>query len=198
MSITPTILRQIYRAGILLFMLIYAVAATLYPGGNSFNTSAPGFSWRYNYWCNLLNETALNGQPNPGAKIAFTGMVVLSISLSLFFWTAPARLVLSHPLKGLIRTTGIAAMSVSLLLGSSLNHDLITNLASGLGLIAIGGLILALYKEKRWGFFSWAMANLLLGILNNILYRDPGLIIHLPLVQKISFGSFLLWMLVFP
>ncbi len=188
----------LYRYGILLFLLFYVIAAALYPGGNAFNTTATGFSWRYNYWCNLLNETAINGSPNPGARFAQAGMFVLSLSLSLFFISAPSRLQLKDGLKQLIRLTGIAAMVTALLLGSSLPHDWITNLASGLGLIAMGGLLVGIYRNRLWLFFWWALFNLVLVAVNNWLYLDPDLILYLPVVQKISFASFLLWMLFFP
>lgn len=188
----------LYRYGILLFLIFYFFAAALYPGGNAFNTTATGFSWRYNYWCNLLNETAINGSPNPGARFAKAGMFVLSLSLSLFFISAPSRLQLKDALKLLIRFTGIAAMVTALLLGSSLPHDWITNLASGLGLIAMGGLLVGIYRNRLWVFFWWALFNLVLVAVNNWLYLDPDLILYLPVVQKISFASFLLWMLFFP
>jgi hypothetical protein len=47
--------------GILIFILLYIVAAFFYPGGSEFDTHSDGFSWKHNYWCNLLNELAIKG-----------------------------------------------------------------------------------------------------------------------------------------
>lgn len=193
-----TIVRLSYRTGIILYIVLYFIAASLYPGGNSFNEKTPGFSWRYNFWCNLLNETAINGEPNSGQLFAIAGLLVLSISLSLFFIAAPGALRLNEATRMAIRISGTTAMLSALLLASPLPHDLITNIASGLGLIAMGGLLLGLYRSGLRFLFVWALLNLFLVVLNNWFYLDPELIRDLPLVQKISFLSFLLWILVFP
>lgn len=193
-----TIVRLCYRTGIILYMVLYFIAASRYPGGNSFNEKTPGFSWRYNFWCNLLNETAINGEPNKGQLIALAGLLVLCISLTLFFIAAPGALRLNNSARMAIRISGSAAMLAALLLASPLPHDLITNIASGLGLIAMAGLLLGIYRTGLHLLFGWALLNLLLVVLNNWFYLDPELIRYLPIVQKISFLSFLLWILVFP
>src|SRR3954449_6164304 len=58
--------------GIILFLLLYFIATLYYPGGAQFDKTTKGFSWTQNYWCNLLNENAINGLPNPARPIAIT------------------------------------------------------------------------------------------------------------------------------
>jgi hypothetical protein len=89
--------------------------------------------------------------------------------------------------------TGVAAMGTALLLNSSVDHDLITNLASLLGLMAVVGTLIGL-RRLQWNILFWfGTMNLLLVLLNNFLYYNPELIGYLPLVQKISFAAFLIW-----
>jgi hypothetical protein len=94
----------------------------------------------------------------------------------------------------IIQFAGIAAMGTALLLNSSLDHDLITNLASLLGLMAAVGTLIGL-RRLEWNVLFWfGTMNLLLVLLNNLLYYNAELIRYLPLVQKISFAAFLVWL----
>ena len=180
--------------GIPLFVLLYVWASFYYPGGSQADAKSTGFSWVNNYWCNLLNSTAINGQTNPAQPIAMTAMVVLCISLAVFWYLFPM-ISLSKTLSVRItQLTGVAAMGTALLLNSSMNHDLITNLASLLGLMAVMGTLIGL-RRLQWNVLFWfGTMNLLLVLLNNLLYYNAELIRYLPLVQKISFAAFLVWL----
>jgi hypothetical protein len=180
--------------GIPSFVLLYVWASFYYPGGSQADAQSTGFSWVNNYWCNLLNSTAINGQTNPAQPIAMTAMVVLCISLAVFWYLFPM-ISLSKTLSVRItQLTGVAAMGTALLLNSSVDHDLITNLASLLGLMAAVGTLIGL-RRLEWNVLFWfGTMNLLLVLLNNLLYYNAELIRYLPLVQKISFAAFLVWL----
>jgi len=70
--------------GALLFIIFYIIAITLYPGGSQADISSKGFSWMNNYWCNLLNEKAMNGEYNTARPFAIAGMLLLCISMAAF------------------------------------------------------------------------------------------------------------------
>ena len=179
--------------GILIFATLYFLASLLYPGGSQADSQANGFSWINNYWCNLLNDTAINGQPNSAQPLAIAAMLVLCISLSFFWYLFPAYANADWKLKATIRVFGISSMAVAILLFIQPSHDLITNLASAMGVVAVIGTIIVLYKIKWMALYVFGLTNLVLVILNNFLYYTPGWLIYLPLIQKISFGCFLLW-----
>jgi hypothetical protein len=164
-----------------------------YPGGSQADPHAKGFSWIHNYWCNLLNDRAINGQQNPARPIAATAMTILCLSLSAFWIHFPVTSLERRQLVRLVQVAGVAAMVIALLLNTSLDHDMITNLASLLGLIAVAGTLAGLYRLKWWSLFRLGIVNLVLVVLNNLFYYNPGLISYLPLVQKLSFLSFLVW-----
>ncbi len=180
-------------SGVLIFIVLYVVAAFLYPGGSQVDKNSVGFSWINNYWCNLLNENAINGQPNPAKPVAITGMFVLCLSLSFFWFILPKQIIVSKNLKLTIQVSGILAMTVSFLLFTALNHDLVTNLAASFGAIATIGTIIGLYKNKLLALFAFGLLNILLVAVNNYVYYSKGLIVYLPVIQKISFASFLIW-----
>ena len=179
--------------GTLLFVILYCVATLFYPGGSQVDKSSIGFSWTNNYWCNLLNETAINGQPNPAKPIALTGMFVLCLTLSFFWFIFPRQINTSKNLKLSIQVPGILAMTVAFLLFTNINHDLVTNLASLFGAIATIGTFIGLYKNKWFGLFAFGFLNILLVGLNNLCYYNNELIVYLPVIQKISFAAFLIW-----
>lgn len=192
MNVKPT-LAWIPIVGIPCFVLLYVYASLYYPGGSQADPQSTGFSWVHNYWCNLLNQNAINGQPNPAQPIAMIAMVGLSLSLAVFWYQFPMISIHNVLLTRITQFAGIAAMATALLLNSSLDHDMITNLASLLGLVAVVGTLIILHR-LRWNAVFWfGTMNLLLVILNNVLYYSPDLISFLPLIQKISFAAFLVW-----
>ena len=178
--------------GSLLFIVMYFLAAKLYPGGSQADQNSPGFSWINNYWCNLLSENAINGQVNPSRPVALTGMLVLCLTLSSFWLIFPIVLGLGKTVKRIIQFSGVIGMATAMLLFTGW-HDTITNVASLFGLIAVGGTLAGLVRIKWPGLLIFGILNLLLVGLNNYVYYTMGLIIYLPVIQKISFAAFLIW-----
>jgi hypothetical protein len=190
---TKSVLLRIPLIGIPLFIILYVWASMYYPGGSQTDQHSVGFSWMDNYWCNLLNTTAINGEPNHSKPIAMAGMLVLAVSF-VSFWIGFATVALYNKLtrKATI-VSGVLAMATALLLNTSLDHDLVTNLASISGLLAVGGTLIGLYKLQWRSLFWFGLINLILVVINNLFYYNPSLIGYLPLVQKITFGLFLMW-----
>ena len=89
--------------GTMLFVVLYIVATFLYPGGSQVDKNAVGFSWTNNYWCNLLNENAINGQLNPAKPVALTAMFLLCFTLAYFWFLFPNKINLNHKLKLVIQ-----------------------------------------------------------------------------------------------
>jgi hypothetical protein len=179
--------------GIVVFALLYVIATLHYPGGSQFDKESIGFSWKYNYWCNLLNDKAINGSINSAQTYALTAMTILCFSL-IFFWIRfPEYTLMSKFWKLVIKVSGTSSMVFALFLFTNLNHDFLTNLASGLGLLAMMVTFAGLAKNRWFSLLKFGLFNILLVIVNNILYYNESLIIWLPIVQKISFASVLLW-----
>ncbi|WP_153797680.1 hypothetical protein [Foetidibacter luteolus] len=178
--------------GTAFFLLLYIVAAWLYPGGSQAYRYAEGFSWAHNYWCNLLNEVAINGRVNPARPVAMAGMAVLAITLSSFWILFPVKAKAGRAITWVISTTGTLSIASTLFLSTSW-HNTVTNIAGGLGVVALTGTLITLYKLRWVNLFWWGIVNLLLVGLNNYLYYHEAYIKALPVVQKITFLLFLLW-----
>jgi hypothetical protein len=180
-------------AGTLVFLVLYIIAALSYPGGSQADKNSVGFSWLNNYWCNLLAENAINGQPNGARPIAISGMFVLCLSLSLFWWLLPAYINTGKWGTVIIKVCGVGAMATAFFLFTGIHHDLIVNLASSFGVVASFVTMLTLYRKSWHRLFAFGLLNMALVVVNNYLYHAEGMIVYLPLVQKISFATFLAW-----
>jgi hypothetical protein len=192
-----TIIKQYWTLiplfGTVLFAALYFIASLNYPGGSQFDKSAVGFSWANNYWCNLLNDHAINGQLNTAQPIALAALLILCFSLTFFWLLFPKYTVLGNYGKLTIRISGTLAMTCGILLFTNLDHDFITNLASLFGLIAMTGTLFGLHKNGWKMLYDFGLFNLILVGVNNLLYYNKELILYLPLVQKITFATFLIW-----
>lgn len=79
----------------------------MYPGGSEADISAVGFSWRDNYWCNLLNEHAINGQLNEARQVAIAAMSIICLSLVIFWIHFPRSVNTSSILKYIMQVSGV-------------------------------------------------------------------------------------------
>jgi hypothetical protein len=182
---------NIIIACILLFVALYLLAAWLYPGGSQAHPQQAGFSRRYNYWCNLFNETAINGRYNTGRAAAIAGMCVLSVTLALFWLHFPVYAGTQKGLRRLIQVCGVAAAisGIGVFMGP---HDAMINIAGFFGAGAMAGVMMVLWRLRWKRLWALALCCLLLTVLNNLLYYT-GSLYWLPLVQKITFACFLAW-----
>ena len=186
----------IYRiviVGILSFMFLYVIATWYYPGGSQENLHSVGFSWRHNYWCNLLDTMAMNGQLNNAKPIATIALVLLSFSLGLFWYVFPLSVSLSTVKRKIIQLSGVLSMIVALFLLSGFSHDGIINVASFFGIIAMLGTLYGLKNLQQKIFLVWGGLNLLGVAVNAMVYYEKSALFLLPVIQKISFVLFLFW-----
>lgn len=178
-------------AGTAFFLFFYYIATLNYPGGSQADKAGKGFSWLQNYWCNLLNERAINGALNAGRPYAMAGMLLLCLSLGWFWYCFALYMPFKKSHRISMQLSGVSSMCFAFFIFSSW-HDAIINIAVVFAMIALAGTFVGLYKMKWWKLFAFGIFNLLLVTINNWLYYGGGLF-YLPVVQKITFGLFLLW-----
>lgn len=187
-----SILTLLPSIGVLLFCVLYAYAASLYPGGSQANPDAIGFDWKHNYWCNLTNAEGINGMANPAKPVALVAMVLLCSSMTLFFFQFSRHFELSGFWKWAIPVMGTGSMLSAVFIATK-HHDAMTTASSLLGLVVVFGIIRTIYRSRlRLIKASGALCMLLLGLNNAIYYSGYG-IAELPIVQKATFVVVLAW-----
>lgn len=178
--------------GIFIFFILFVYSSTLYPGGSQADLNSIGYDWMNNYWCNLMNEFAMNEELNPARPVAITAMAVLCFSVMLFFIQFSEKATKSPLWKHIIKWGGIFSMICAVLMFSEL-HDLMTTLSSIFGVFAVIGVIWNVYQSGRT-FFKWSgILCIILLALNNYIYYTEVLIEYLPIIQKFTFIAVLMW-----
>ena len=175
-----------------LFVLFYWVAASLYPGGSWADPSQVGFSWRHNYLCDLLDTLSMNGELNPGRHWARASLGVLCAGLLLLWYQLPALMQPSSVLRMLLRLSSAAAFGTMVFLRAG-THDLIVRIAGIFGLVALLSAVIGLWRSGRPGMSILGGWCLGIFLLNYAVYETGSLIRALPLIQKVTFASFLGW-----
>ena len=178
--------------GICLFVILYFIAAALYPGGSEVNRLAKGFSWKHNYWCDLLETHAENGEQNTARPMAIIATAVLCISIAAFWYFVPGLFSFKPFLKKTIQYTGIMSMGMLVFLQADF-HDTVINTSGVLGIVAITLTLVGLYKNHSYSLFMLGLLCFVLFFLNNYIYYTKNGIGYLAVIQKISFFLFLLW-----
>ena len=178
--------------GVVLFLVLYVVAAQYYPGGSQADQASRGFDWVHNYWCNLLNERGVNGEPSASRPIALSAMGVLCVTMGFFAWIFPTQVPFGRKVRVLVQGSGIAGMVLAMFIFTEA-HDWLINISCLLGVISAVGTMVGL-RMMKWNFlFRVGILNLVMVVVNNVLYHYKPWIGALPVVQKITFLMFLGW-----
>jgi len=180
--------------GILFFVGLYIYASTLYPGGSQANLNSKGFDWIHNYWCNLLDNKGMNGQPNPAKMYAIVAMMTLCFSLMIFYILFAQNYSTTKTWKFIITTAGTISMILATLIFTKY-HNLIIILSSIFGLFTIIGIVKEIYISDLKTYKITGAFCMLLLISNNYIYYTKQGIEILPLLQKITFLIVFIWII---
>ena len=184
--------RLIPLMGIGLFVLLYVVAAWYYPGGSEAHESEYGFSLANNYWCDLLEYRARNGHYNISRPVALTAMVLLCISLAVFWYYLPKGIVSDPIYHKAIQFSGIFSM-ISAIFVFTRHHDVVINVAGFFGSIAFLGTFVGLFRTKKYALSWLGIFCFSLCCINYYIFETNHFVWILPVVQKVTFLVCFIW-----
>ena len=174
------------------FVVLYILAAVHYPGGSWIDPGKVGFSFWNNYLCDLLDEVAINGQMNAGRFYARAALGVLCVSL-LFLWVNLPFLFRSRTWSTwAMWVSGILAFVTTMLLSSG-KHDITVRIAGLFGVIALLTVFAELRRAGYLGLMRFGYLCLFIFLGNYYIYETGSGIHSLPIIQKITFGCFIIW-----
>lgn len=184
---------QIPFYGILVFVLAYYIASRFYPGGNVQNSMQKGFDWIHNYWCDLLETKAINGEANLAKPIALVALFLLLTSLGFFFYFFPKFFPAKRNVwDKIIVNFGVISVLLTSLITTDF-HDYTIGISSALGIVALIGIFISLKHHFKKNYFWFGWFSLLVLVANNVMYYTRIGEWYLPLMQKIGFATLLFW-----
>lgn len=77
--------KHLVLTGIIISLVFFIIAISIYPGGSMFDKNAIGFDRTKNFISSLFAAKALNGAENPSRIWACIGMILLPLSYAIFF-----------------------------------------------------------------------------------------------------------------
>lgn len=178
--------------GIGIFISLYVIATTYYPGGSWVDQGQNGFSFWNNYLCDLLDYYAINGDINIARFYARASLAFLCVSLIILWFYLPLLFLIKSVNLKLMSFSGILSLVITLFL-ASVSHDLIVRIAGVFGAIAIILLIVELHKIQFYKMLRLGVFCLIVFFLNYYIYETNLYIKMLPVIQKITFVSFISW-----
>ncbi len=179
--------------GIILIIITAPLITSKYPGGSIIDSNSLGFKWTENYWCNLYEETALNGQQNTARIRAMVSSSFLSIILIGFFLVMSS-LNDKHKIEQkIILIFGLLGVLFTPLGMITKYHDIGVILAGSLCSIAVLTILRILKKEKKYFLYILGYTWGILFVINYLMFFNNIGIVYLPLLQKISFALFFAW-----
>ncbi len=187
----PTIL-LLPLFGMLLFVILYILAAFKYPGGSWVMPQQNGFSFWNNYLCDLLDQNAINGELNTARYFARTSLTVLCLSLVLLWYYLPSLFKGKNLNKNIMWLSGIAALVATSFLSSGA-HDRTVRIAGFFAVIAFLTCFVELLKARHIKLLVFGIGCLIIFLVNYYIYETGLYIRLLPVIQKITFVCFIIW-----
>jgi hypothetical protein len=178
--------------GICIFITLYLVAASLYPGGYRGNPTASGFSLLHNYWCDLFDVITYNGSVNPSRPIAIAAMFVVCMSLGGLFSLLPGLFKDKSIRQTIIRITGVGSMVIAFFIFTSW-HEVVINLCGLFGGTALVLTLAELYRSRLWMLFYAGVTCVTLSCLNFFIYKTGIWLPLLASIQKFTFFVYYGW-----
>ena len=178
--------------GMVLFMALYVVSALMYPGGSWNFPEAVGFSFWNNYLCDLLDYYAVNGELNDGRYAARLALGCLCLGLLVLWFYLPSFFPKHGNNRTIMWVSGILALLSTTFLNTG-THDVTVRVAGFFGAIAFLSLYIELYRIGLYRMFFTGLLCLIIFLINYYIYETGAFISGLPIIQKVTFVSFISW-----
>lgn len=179
--------------GIILYVALFVISASFYPGGSRINPDYIGFDWIHNYWCDLMGKESYTGEKNAARPIAIIGWTSICLSLAIVFWQSINLYYPTGKLNWTFKTTALCAAGFGYFAFTDF-HDLMVALSFPFGAVTVIALTVGLFKSDLSFFkYSVIICIILLSISFLMYFTSIGLF-YLGVTQKISLAISLIWL----
>lgn len=196
------------RLAVLIFVALWILAMSVYPGGNSFDPDSSGHDVLRNFLCDILASTTPAGRSNLVGSIAMnSGMVVLVIGGLLPLWW---RLPYGDPLRRILRVLGLIAAILTLTIcveqafDLAWSHNTITLSAGAAGLVPTMLLALCDWRSsdstaaRRVFLVGTILASLVNFVSYTLVQLGGTLTMVVPVAQSVALVCLVVWLFLQP
>lgn len=172
--------------GMLLYLVVFIIAAGRYPGGSFNKPHGIGYSFFHNFLCDVMNPVTHGGEVNEARTLAVVSHLILSFTMISFFYILPNIFPKKNRNTRLMRIFGMMTMTVFIFMYTEY-HDLIVTATGVLGTIALIPFFIELYKYPNNGLKQLAYTCYILSVIVFFIFETKFGFYYLPLLQKITF-----------
>lgn len=176
-----------------LFVLAYFAAAARYPGGSRLDPQHAGYAHLGNFWCDLLDVTAYNGQPNAGRPLALAATWLLPLALLPLWFRLRELWPTRSRARWLVPAFGMCAM-VAMIGVTTRHHDQAINVGAISAGIALGAILWQLYAARLKPLLLTGSLAVTAGACDYAAYIGGAPASLLPGLQKIAGVALLAWL----
>jgi len=180
--------------GLGLYIIVYTIAVSAYPGGSINYPNANGYSFYHNLLCDAMDPITQSGVINHARFLAIISHLILSFTMISFFYILPKIFSVKNRNTKMIAYFGIAAMTVLIFMYTEY-HDLMVTITGVLGTIAMIPFFIELQFFKNKGLKQIAYLCFLLSIIVFFIFETKFGLYYLPFLQKITFGVDAIWVI---
>lgn len=181
----------LFGIGLALFFLI--LSTFFYPGGSVHDPNAPGFYWQYNYFCNLFDAKAVNGQDNAARPWALTGMFFLCLAVAVFFIRFSPKIP-QKSAAAVVRYAGAGSMVIAVFTATPY-HDPVVTASGTLLLLSLFYITVFVLRSRLQALKVLSVVCMLVFYATNFVYYTSTHLEILPVLQKVCMGLVVCWML---
>ena len=172
--------------GLVLYVIVFTVASSNYPGGSVNVPHDTGYSFFHNFLCDVMNPVTQGGKVNHARPLAVVSHLILSGSMISFFYVLPEIFETSNRNTRMIRGFGMTTMTVFILMCTK-HHDAIVTATAVLGSLALIPFFIELRKYSGQKLKNLAYACYAMSIIVFLIFVTKIGFYYLPFIQKITF-----------
>ncbi|WKK80708.2 hypothetical protein [Marivirga arenosa] len=172
--------------GLAIYLVVFSLAASDYPGGSQNHAIYEGYSFFHNFLCDVMNPVTEGGLVNEARGLAIVSHLILSLTMIIFFYILPDIFHWENRKTQLIRVFGVLTMTAFIFMYTSY-HDAIVVVTALFGSIALIPFFIELTKYENKGFKKLAYACYLLSFVVFVIFVTKIGFYYLPFLQKIVF-----------
>lgn len=182
-------------AGLIIYLIIFTLAALDYPGGSTNLPEYSGYSFFHNFLCDVMAPVTQTGVFNEARTLAIVSHLILSFTMISFFYLLPELFSFTNRNTKLTRSFGMLTMFVFIFMYTEY-HDAIVTLTAILGTAALVPFFIELPKYQNSKLKRLAKTCFGLSIVVFFIFITKIGYYYLPFIQKVAFvldASWVIW-----